>query len=569
MILSGNCIMVFQADLLVSPANKNALLERVVGKRLFKVLQAVVFGLSTLMATGSTALSARRALARKSLQASFALVLIAFFGNAAGLGFIGSASAQVSSNSGAYLIVPIGSCSNYLLLQGYVGLVYIENASRHSSGGSIYVFGRISTITNISPAEFSVCGVSNVVIGAQTGPGPTVQNLTASLSFTYTYAGTNYLFTGTANEGGASYSITSLGSAGPTASQQLRSLQVSLTPVIAVASGEAISSALDTATNEGFNPGSTPTSIGSAGGFLNFAPVEPSSIAIQANEAFSALAYAEDPKRKGPIFTKAPIVEQRFWSAWASVRASGFSGNDTNGNGNNLRGTQVNLNAGIGYKITPDTLVGAFAGYENASFKVPNLGGSLNGEGGTIGSYFAQRFLGNLRFDAAVAFSRLNYNVSAAGASGSFSGNRVLVSTGLTGNYKVDVYNLEPSAKLFILWEHQGAWTDSTGTAQATRDFSVGRTALGSKIGRTFDDINGWSLTPSLGLYADWRFQTDNALPTGTTVGSIGKGWAGRGTAGLSVKAPGNWTVALDGEYGGLGATYKTWSGKASVRLPF
>ncbi len=227
------------------------------------------------------------------------------------------------------------------------------------------------------------------------------------------------------------------------------------------------------------------------------------------------------------------------------------------------------MTAGIGRKLTVDTLIGAVAGYETFKYDVASLAGSLKGNGETVGGYFARRIGGNLRFDAALGYTHLNYSATAGTATGSFSGNRLLASTGLTGTYKYGVYMLEPSAKLYVLWERQSAWTDSLGTAQAARDFSAGRTALGGKVARSFASSGGWTLTPSAGVYGDWRFQSDNALPTGTQVANIGTGWSARVTSGVLARSANGCTVSLDGEYGGIGANYKIWTGNVRATVPF
>jgi len=76
------------------------------------------------------------------------------------------------------------------------------------------------------------------------------------------------------------------------------------------------------------------------------------------------------------------------------------------------------------------------------------------------------------------------------------------------------------------------------------------------------------TLSPYAGFYGDWRFHTDSALPTATPVANIGTGWSGRVTGGPLAKAAGGCMISLDGEYGGLGATYKIWMGnvRATVR---
>ena len=354
-----------------------------------------------------------------------------------------------------------------------------------------------------------------------------------------------------------------LSPANNTDGQKIRLLQNSVTPQIANISGQAITSAIDGGINDGFSPNGTPTSFGPNGGFINFAAPEPkSSVANRADEAFAALGYA------GSI-NKAPPLLQREWSAWADIRGTGWNASDATGTGINVKGDQLNVTAGLGRKLTTDTLVGVIGGYENFKYDVAALSGSVRGDGETVGAYFAQRFAENLRFDAAVAWSSIKYNLTAGTASGSFTGGRWLASTGLTGNYKVDVYVIEPSAKVYALWENDKAWTDSLGTLQPSRDFSAGRTALGAKAARPFELSGDWTLSPYAGLYGDWRFQSDNALPTGTPVANVGTGWSGRVTGGLAAMAAGGCNISLGGEYGGLGASYKIWTGNLRATVPF
>lgn len=368
-------------------------------------------------------------------------------------------------------------------------------------------------------------------------------NLTLTVSFSCTHAASN--------------------------STNIRSLQTSITTAVATTSGQVITNAIDGGINDAFSDGGTPTNFGPNGGFINFAAPEPKSqTASRADEAFAALGYAGNPT-KAPNFNKAPPPLEREWSAWADIRDTGWKVNDTTGNGNDIKGNQINLTAGLGRKLNTDTLVGLVVGYEYFKYDVAALAGSLKGDGETIGGYFARRF-GNLRFDAALGWTNLNYSATAGTATGSFIGSRWLASMGLTENYKVNVYVIEPSAKVFMLWESQQAWTDSLGNMQDSRNFSAGRTALGAKVARPFEASNGWTLSPYAGLYGDWRLQTDNALPTGATpVANIGTGWSGRVTAGLMAKAAGGSTVSLDGEYGGLGANYKIWTGNVRVAMPF
>jgi len=348
-----------------------------------------------------------------------------------------------------------------------------------------------------------------------------------------------------------------------------RSLQNSITTTVATTSAQTIANSIDGGINDAFSPNGTPTNFGPNGGFINFASPEPKSQTVsRADEAFAALGYAGNPA-KAPNFNKAPPPLEREWSAWADIRGTGWKANDTTGNGNDVKGNQVNLTAGLGRKLNTDTLVGVVMGYEYFKYDVSALAGSLKGDGETVGGYFARRFESNLRFDAALAWSNVNYNATTGTATGSFRGSRWLATAGLTGNYNVNVYVIEPSAKVYMLWEGQRAWVDSLGTAQDSRNFSAGRTALGTKVARPFEASNGWKIAPYAGLYGDWRFQTDSALPTGTPVANIGTSWSGRVTGGVSATTLRGATVSVGGEYGGLGANYKIWTGNVSATMPF
>jgi hypothetical protein len=268
------------------------------------------------------------------------------------------------------------------------------------------------------------------------------------------------------------------------------------------------------------------------------------------------------------IAAKAPprtLIKEREWSLWADVRGTGWERSNPNAD---LKGSQINVTAGIGRKLTPDLLIGLVAGYENFRYDSVSLTGSMKGDGGTVGSYVAWRLAPTLRWDAALAWSSISYDGVAGTASGSFIGRRWLASTGLTGNYRLASFIFEPSAKVYALWERQGEWTDSLSTLQSAHSFSAGRVATGGKLIYPWPTSVGVTVAPYAGFYADRRFSTDNAVPAGQPVVGIGDGWSGRATGGVSMAKAGGGTLALGGEYGGLGANYKIWTANARVFWP-
>lgn len=357
---------------------------------------------------------------------------------------------------------------------------------------------------------------------------------------------------------------------GATNSQKLRAVQVQGSAMAAQTSGAAITGAVGNAINDAFANGGSPVTFSPNGMTFNFA-AEPdadvasrSDVSRRADDAFAALAYAGGGYIKAP--RAAPVFE-RQWSLWADIRGTGWDRN--NAAGGDLRGTQVNATAGIGYKLRPDVLVGVFAGYENFNYDFVSLAGNLKGSGGTLGGYAAWRIAPTLRWDAMAGWSGLSYDGVAGTANGSFTGSRWIASTGLTGNYRVAAFVFEPSAKVYALWEHQGAWTDSLKASQASRDFATGRISTGGRVIAPWQMSGTTTLSPYLGFYGDWRFATDNALPVGVPFVGLNDGWSGRVTGGVNIATAGGGSLALGGEYGGIGANYGVWTANARANWPF
>jgi hypothetical protein len=366
----------------------------------------------------------------------------------------------------------------------------------------------------------------------------------------------------------------------PADSLKLRALQVMVTPIVAETSGEAITAAINAGIEDGFTDSGnlvTPSATGlhvNFGGSLQSQPQQEAQARdSRIGVSFAALGYASDPG----VVTKAPpllpqsqpspaSVVARDWSVWADLRGTGWTDNAAN---IDLHGDQINVTAGIGRRIFPNLLVGIVAGYEQFKYSVTSLDGSMTGDGGTVGSYFSWRFGGGLRLDGALAWSDVNYDAHAGAADGAFHGSRWLGSTGLVGDYRLGVFVLEPSAKIFALQETEAAWTDSLGTLQAARTFSIGRASVGAKVATPFAYAPGVMLTPYVGIFGDYHFSTDNALPVAVPLVGLLDGLSARATAGLKFTDSRGRTLILGGEVGGLGAEYKVWTGAARLAWPF
>jgi hypothetical protein len=353
---------------------------------------------------------------------------------------------------------------------------------------------------------------------------------------------------------------------GPTDSQKLNSLQIAGSQIVATTSGQAITGGVQGGIFDAFANGANPITGGPNGlffssGFAAEPPPDPGG-------AFAALAYAT--KAPGYATKAPPLVAEREWNVWADLRGTGW---DRTNNDGDFRGDQFNFTAGVGRKLTPNFLIGLVTGYENFRYNSTSLNGAFKGDGGTIGGYAAWRPASALRFDTTLAWSDINYNAASGVASGSFTGHRWLASGGVTDTYLLGHgFVFEPAAQLYALWENQGAYTDTAGTLQTARSFSVGRASTGGKLAYTWIVAGDAKLTPFAGLYADYRFSSGigSMQPIGVPILSIVDGWAARLTSGVTLTTINGVKLSGIGELGGIGSgSYNVWSGQVRGSVPF
>jgi outer membrane autotransporter protein len=353
---------------------------------------------------------------------------------------------------------------------------------------------------------------------------------------------------------------------------------------VAQNSGQAIAGAIDDAIEEGFNDGGALITPSGSGVRFNFAadpeqsPATDKSSASdtprkesRVDDAFAAMASNAMPTKAPPETARAP----KDWLLWADVRGSGIDRwSSSPGSAQaQLYGWQVNTLVGLTHKVTPSFLVGVVGGYETFDYASDELDGRLKGEGWTIGSYLGWKLTSSIRFDLAVAYSGIGYDGSAGTAQGDFDGNRWMLSSGFTGDYKAYGLTVEPSAKVYALWEHENAYTDSLGTRQDDRDFSTGRASGGVKLIYPFAWSDGLALAPYVGLYGDYYFTEDDAAAIGATdtlaSTPLLDGWSARMTGGVTAKLAGGSTIGLGAELGGIGSDVEIWTFRASGSVPF
>jgi hypothetical protein len=478
----------------------------------------------------------------------------------------------------------------------------LSSSRNPSEAGQAVTFTATVSATGATPTGTVTFNDGGVAIGSATLAGGTAALTTSALAIgnhtiTAVYAG-NASF-------GASTSAPLLQAVNtPQDSLKLRALQIVATKTVAQTSGSAISGAIDTAISEGFSNGGGPLTTPSAGGVrFNFSAdpdQEPatgtaeSTVSNRWNGDYGTSAYAGGRGRAGRgdgnrvddafaaidrNFVKAKAPPQRYvdpkdWLLWGDIKGTGISNWNSNGP-SVLYGTQVNGLLGLTRRLLPNFLVGVVGGYEVFDYRSDTLNGRLKGDGWTIGSYLGWKFAAGLRFDAAVAYSSLGYDGTAGTATGKFDGDRWLVSGGLTGSTEAYGFSIEPSARVYALWEQQHAYTDSLGTPQAERSFFTGRASTGFNVAYPWLFDAALTISPYAGIYADYYFTGDDAasvaLATGAPLTSTPfiDGWSARATGGLAARFGNGAAVAFGAELGGIGSNVQIWSFRGRGSVPF
>ena len=361
-------------------------------------------------------------------------------------------------------------------------------------------------------------------------------------------------------------------------SVKLRQMQMAVMPVVTNMSGQAISGAIDNAISNGFGGGCQLVSP-NGGGFTycydGDTPMQRSSLAPEEShllpdqrqrleQDFAALGFADN----SPSSIKASTAPHpsHDWLVWIDMRGAEFR---TTTVGSDLQGTQVNGTAGVTRRLTSDFLVGVLGGYEHFNYTSQAYSGKLTGDGYTAGGYVGWRLASTVRFDASGAWSDITAADAAGTASGNFTGHRWFAAAGVTGTYDWAATVFEPSARVYMLWEQENAYTDSLGALQASHTFDTGRGSAGLKVSHDFPAGFG-VLAPYVGLYGDYYFSKDDATTTpGLAAVPLLQGAAVRATGGVMMRFGGGAQLSVGAEYSGIGQDTRIWNLQAHGSVPF
>jgi hypothetical protein len=426
--------------------------------------------------------------------------------------------------------------------------IALKSSLNPSSFGQAVTFTATVTGPGGTPTGTVTFKDGGTVIGSATLTGPAASLTTSSLSI-----GTHAIvavYGGDGNFTAATSAALSQAVNTPPDSIRLRNLQVIATQVAAQGSGQAISGSIESAIADGFSERCTPLVPSATGVHVTACPKRDSTKKV--NGAFAALHEAS---------------LQQHWLLWADIRGTQLT---TSGATNSLTGAQVNALTGLTYRFTPDVLVGALAGYEFFDYSSESLDGRLQGRGWTAGGYFGWRFLPGVRFEAGMTRSGIDFNGVAGTASGIFGGNRTLGTAAIVGTYNVTkTIEIDPSVRVYDLWEQETAYVDSLGTAQAERTFSTGRASTGVKAIFSWQASDRVSLGPYVGVYADYYFTSDSAVQSLQPPTPLLDGLSARIVSGLTLKTASGAQFALGGELGGIGGNFTMWTFRTGAMVPF
>ena len=478
-------------------------------------------------------------------------------------------SAQLNGNGQASLSLSSLSVGSHSITASYSGDGNFPGST--SPAVTQTVAQNAAAISLTSSVNPSALGQPVTFTAVVTGPGGTPSGTVtfkdgSTVIGTATLVGSSATFTisslaegnhsivgvygGDGNFAGVTSSVLTQSVDTPADSIKLHDLQVAATQVAAQASGQAISGSIESAISDGFSDQCSPLAPTATGVHVNLCPERNSKKIVDGD--FAAFSQSSPP---------------RDWLVWADIRGTELT---TSGTNDSVEGRQVNALVGVTRRLTPDVLLGAFGGYEFFDYTIASLDGRLQGDGWTAGGYFGWRFLPGLRFEAGASYSGIDFDGMAGTASGSFTGNRMLATAGFTGTYKFsNTLEIDPSVRVYDLWEQESAYTDSLGTTQAERTFSTGRASVGAKAiyyWRTSEDL---ILAPYAGLYADYYFSNDSALSTSPASTPLLDGLSARVVSGVTLKAAYGAQFTLGGELGGIGGEFTMWTFRAAASVPF
>lgn len=295
------------------------------------------------------------------------------------------------------------------------------------------------------------------------------------------------------------------------------------------------------------------------------AEAEPAGLTIDGAQARQRLTGAGDIVVV-PTADATPAATRR-WNVWIDGK---YNWIDTAAAVADSDGPQINVIAGIDYKITDKFVFGLLGTFEYADLDsgiIPLLGTQTEGYGG--GAYVGITLTDNLVYSGLVTGTFIDADIGNGVAFGSTDSERLSVTNGITGYWYFGQTRLSPSLTFAWQKEWQDAFIDSGAGLNPRQTLETGILTFGQVIGHTFALNNGMSVEPWIGANLDWTLINRvwiagfGVLPTDETLDL-------RLQAGLNWTLAENVQLALTGEVSGfLLDDTDIYAGQANLAIQF
>ncbi len=229
------------------------------------------------------------------------------------------------------------------------------------------------------------------------------------------------------------------------------------------------------------------------------------------------------------------------------------------------------LHAGADYLVSPRLLLGLGVQVDWTDMEADD-GASIDGTGYLVGPYMTARLTERLYFDARAAWGKSSNTASPLGTyEDELDGTRWLISGALIGQYDIDRWRIEPSARLTYFEEKTDAYTDGLGLPIPEIEIATGTFEFGPKFSYRMELDSGMSFEPFVSLEGIWTFEQKNTGVSATSSpGLADTGLRGRGEVGFSLSGGhvGSWSASAF--YDGVGDDdFESWGGRLRFNKSF
>jgi uncharacterized repeat protein (TIGR01451 family) len=237
------------------------------------------------------------------------------------------------------------------------------------------------------------------------------------------------------------------------------------------------------------------------------------------------------------------------------------------------KGEMAILHAGADYMLTPDLLLGLGTQFDWMDYSDSGKRSRAEGYGFMIGPYITARLSDGLYLEGRIAWGQSDNSVSPYGSyEDSFSTERALVTTTLTGEYSYQELTIQPELRLSWFWEQTQTYIDSLGNNIPEVAAESGVLEFGPTFARTFEVSDGLTVTPQVSLKGVWTFAQRNTAQKIVAVDATNQltdeGWRAQIEAGLDISAGNGLMLGISGSHDGLGdSEFSSWGTKAHLEL--